>query len=77
MDNFDDIRNPFMSLDSEDPSMGRVRSSPIGRGGAMRPRVCQENQRNLTGPGRERRKQVMDAFDIAFSKAWKSKPLEV
>ena len=27
VDNFDDIRNPFMSLESEDPSMGRVRSS--------------------------------------------------
>ena len=38
---------------------------------------CQENQRNLTGPGRERRKQVMDAFDIAFDKASKSKMMEV
>ena len=27
VDNFDDIRNPFMSLESEDPSMGRVRPS--------------------------------------------------
>ena len=33
VDNFDDIRNPFMSLETEDPSMGRVRTSPIGRGG--------------------------------------------
>ena len=33
VDNFDDIRNPFMSLETEDPSMGRVRSSPIVRGG--------------------------------------------
>ena len=40
-------------------------------------RKCQENQRNLTGPGRERRKQVMDGFDDAFHKAWKSKPMEV
>ena len=112
VDNFDDIRNPFMSLETEDPSMARVRSSPPERerritrarfhkeptwskqrpvgpmranhrwtwtneNSITRPRVCQEKQRNLTGPGRERRKEVMDAFDIAFSKAWKSKPLEV
>ena len=33
VDNFDDIRNPFMSLKTEDPSMGRVKSSPTERGG--------------------------------------------
>ena len=31
VDNFDDIRNPFMSLETEDPSMARVRSSPPER----------------------------------------------
>ena len=79
VDNFDDIRNPFMSLETEDPSMGRVRDSHPEKETEkiIRSQVYQETQRNLTGPGREKRKQMMDAFDIAFSKAWKSKPLEV
>ena len=37
----------------------------------------QEKQRNLTGPGRGKRKEVMDAYDIAFHKAWKSQTMEV
>ena len=37
VDNFDDIRNPFMSLETEDPSMARVRSlSPTKPGFSTR-----------------------------------------
>ena len=54
MDCFNHLRNPFIPLHVENPT------------------IYQENQRNLTGEGREERKNACKESDKAFDKIWKS-----
>ena len=53
MDCFHQLRNAFIPLDVEDPTL------------------YQEYQRNLTGEGREERKNTCKEYGKAFDKIWK------
>lgn len=69
MDCFGQLRNPFIPLDVEDPTLYQVNSFTWNK--QLYSLFYQEYQRNLTGEGREERTTVVKAGGKAFEKIWK------
>ena len=74
-DCFHQLRNPFIPLDVEDPTLYQVNYLP-GLINKLLFIIYQEYQRNLIGEGKEEREAVSKEHGKPFDKIWKKKKLK-